>query len=103
MQAAGFNDLGLTVEYAPELAFSGTVVNKAWADRNQSVVKRALAAHTKGIEWFYDEHNRAEAVRILVAASGQKVEDVEKSYDFFAQEQFLRSHRTDLPAASSTR
>jgi len=26
VQAAGFNDVGLTIEYAPELAFSGTVV-----------------------------------------------------------------------------
>jgi NitT/TauT family transport system substrate-binding protein len=88
-QSAGFNDLGLTIDYAPELAFSGTVVNKAWADRNQAVVKRVLSAHTKGIEWLYDERNRAEAVRILVAASGQKADDVEKSYDFFRKHNFF--------------
>jgi len=31
LQNQGFNDLGLTIEYAPELAFSGTMANKAWA------------------------------------------------------------------------
>ena len=34
-EAAGFNELGLTVDYAPELPFSGTVVNRNWAAKNQ--------------------------------------------------------------------
>src|SRR5215470_13056857 len=89
VQAAGYNELGLTVEYAPELAFSGTVVNKAWASRNADVIKRVLAAQSKGIEYLYDDRNRADAVRILVAASGQKAEDVEKSYDFFRKHDFF--------------
>src|SRR5207244_8376208 len=49
LQAGGFNDLGLTIEYAPELAFSGTVANKAWAGRNPDVLKRVLAAQAKSI------------------------------------------------------
>src|SRR5262245_36359861 len=40
LQNQGFNDLGLTIEYAPELAFSGTMANKAWAARNPDVLKR---------------------------------------------------------------
>ena len=35
--AAGFNELGLTVDYAPELPFSGTVVNRNWAAKNGPV------------------------------------------------------------------
>ena len=84
VQSQGFNDLGLAMKYAPELAFSGTVVNKAWAARNANLLKRMLAAQTKSIEYLYDPKNRADVVRILVATSGQKVEDVEKSYDFFS-------------------
>jgi NitT/TauT family transport system substrate-binding protein len=87
IQAAGYNDLGLTIEYAPELAFSGTAVNKAWAGRNQDVLKRVLAAQSKSIEYLYDDRNRAEAV--LVAVSGLKTEDVEKSYDFFRKNDFF--------------
>src|SRR5262249_58332562 len=37
LQNQGFNDLGLTIEYAPELAFSGTMANKGWAARNPDV------------------------------------------------------------------
>jgi NitT/TauT family transport system substrate-binding protein len=89
IETAGFNNLGLTIEYAPELAFSGTVVNKAWTDRNPDVLKRVLAAQTKSIEYLHDERNRAELIRILVAVSGQKPEDVEKSYDFFRKNNFF--------------
>ena len=55
LQNQGFNDLGLTIEYAPELAFSGTIANKAWAARNPDVLKRVLAAQSKSTEYFYDE------------------------------------------------
>jgi NitT/TauT family transport system substrate-binding protein len=89
VQTAGYNDLGLTIQYAPELPFSGTVANKAWAGRNQDALKRVLAAQSKGIEFLYDDRNRAEAVRILVAVSGLKAEDVEKSYDFFRKNDFF--------------
>jgi len=89
IQAAGYNDLGLTIEYAPELAFSGTVANKTWAGRNQDVLRRVLAAQSKSIAYFYDDGNRAEVVRILMAVSGLKIEDVEKSYDFFRKNSFF--------------
>ena len=38
IQNQGYNDLGLTMQYAPELAFSATVVNRAWATRNAEVL-----------------------------------------------------------------
>src|SRR5215472_8147321 len=40
--AQGFNELGLTVDYAPELPFSGTVVNLPWAKAHQDVMARVL-------------------------------------------------------------
>jgi NitT/TauT family transport system substrate-binding protein len=89
IESAGYNDLGLTIDYAPELAFSGTVVNRAWADRNRPMISRVLAAQNKSIEYLYDDRNRAEAVRILVAVSGLKTDDVEKSYDFFRKNNFF--------------
>ena len=89
LQSQGLNDLGLTIEYAPELAFSGTMANKAWAARNPDVLKRVLAAQAKSIEFFYDERNRAEVVQLLVRISSQKVDDVEKAYDFFRKNNFF--------------
>jgi ABC-type nitrate/sulfonate/bicarbonate transport system substrate-binding protein len=89
IQTGGFSDLGLTMEYAPELAFSGTATNKAWAARNPDLLKRVLAAQAKSVDYLYDESNRAEVVGILVKVSGLKPEDVEKSYDFFRKNNFF--------------
>lgn len=88
-EAQGFNNLGLTVEYAPELPFSGTAVNKAWAGKNEAILKRLLAAHTKSLEWFYDDKNRDEAIKVLTSVSSLKPDDVSKSYDFFRKNNFF--------------
>jgi ABC-type nitrate/sulfonate/bicarbonate transport system substrate-binding protein len=89
VQDQGYNSLGLAMKYAPELAFSGTVVNKAWAAAHADVLKRVLTAQSKSTEYFYDPRNRAESVSILVKVSGQKPQDVEKSYDFFKDNNFF--------------
>ena len=88
-EAQGFTNLGLTVEYAPELPFSGTVVNKAWAAGHQDILKRVLSAHSKSVEWFYDDKNRDEAIAILSSVSSLKPDDVSKSYDFFRKNAFF--------------
>jgi ABC-type nitrate/sulfonate/bicarbonate transport system substrate-binding protein len=87
--AQGFNELGLTVDYAPELPFSGTVVNLTWAKTHQDVLARVLAAHAKATAWFEDDANRAEAVRIMVEASKLKPDEVEKAYDFFRKGKYF--------------
>jgi NitT/TauT family transport system substrate-binding protein len=87
--AQGFNELGLTVDYAPELPFSGTVVGVAWANRHKAILARLLEAHAKAVAWFADDRNRAEAVRMMVSASGLKPEEVEKAYDFYRQGRFF--------------
>lgn len=89
-EAQGFTNLGLTVDYAPDLPFSGTVVNKAWASGHEAILKRLLEAHTKSVAWFYDEKNRDEAISILAAvATSLKPEDIAKSYDFFLKNKFF--------------
>ena len=88
-EGQGFNNLGLTIEYAPELPFSGTVVNKAWAAKNQDLLQRILGAHSKSVEWFYDDKNRDEAIAILSSVSSLKPDDVAKSYDFFRKNGFF--------------
>jgi NitT/TauT family transport system substrate-binding protein len=87
--AAGFNDLGNTIDYIKDLPFSGTVVNVAWAKDHAAVLQRLIAAHNKGVAWFEDDHNRAEAIQLMVAESGLKPEEVEKSYDFFHNGHFF--------------
>jgi ABC-type nitrate/sulfonate/bicarbonate transport system substrate-binding protein len=90
--AAGFNELGLTVDYAPELPFSGSIVNRNWAEKNKDLVQRLLAVHRKSVAWFYDPSNRSEAVSILVEVSKINTDDVEKSYDFLVKGKFFEQN-----------
>jgi ABC-type nitrate/sulfonate/bicarbonate transport system substrate-binding protein len=92
LAAAGYNELGLTVDYAPELPFSGSIVNRTWAEKNKDVLRRILAAHLKSVAWFYDPANRTEAVAILADVSKLKTEDCEKSYDFLVKGKFFEQN-----------
>jgi ABC-type nitrate/sulfonate/bicarbonate transport system substrate-binding protein len=87
--ANGFNELGLAADFAPELPFSGTVVNVAWATAHKAILLRLLDAHSRAIAWFEDDRNRAEAVAMMVKASGLKADEVEKAYDFYRKGNFF--------------
>jgi len=88
-RAQGFNELGLTVDFAPDLPFSGTVVNNGWAKAHPALLSRVLAAHAKAVAWFYQDANRTEAVKMMVAVSSLKQDEVEKAYDFFRKGKFF--------------
>ena len=87
-EAAGFTNLGWTIDYAKELPFSGGAVNRAWASANKPTLDRFLAAYTRSVDWFQDDKNRDEAIRIMVQVSKLNRDDVAKSYDFLQQKNF---------------
>jgi NitT/TauT family transport system substrate-binding protein len=87
--ARGFNELGLTADFAPELPFSGTVVGVSWANRHKAVLARLFDAHSKAVALFEDDRNRPEAVALLSAVSGLKPDEVEKAYDFYRKGKFF--------------
>ena len=87
--ANGFNELGLTADFTPELPFSGTVVSVPWANGHKAVLLRLLDAHATAVAWFGDDRNRAEAVAMMVRASGLKPDEVEKAYDFYRKGNFF--------------
>ena len=87
-EAAGFTNLGWTIDYAKELPFSGGAVNRAWARENKPTLDRFLAAYTRSVDWFQDDKNRDEAIRIMVQVSKLNRDDVAKSYDFLQQKNF---------------
>ena len=64
------------------MPFAGMAVNRTWAEANSDVLKRFLAAYTKGVAWFDDPKNREAAVQIQVDTSKIARDDVEKAYDF---------------------
>jgi ABC-type nitrate/sulfonate/bicarbonate transport system substrate-binding protein len=90
-ESAGFTNLGLTVDYAKELPFSGTVVGRAWASTRKTTLDKVLAVNTKSMAWFSDPANRDEAIKIMVDASKLKQEDVASSYDFLHKNGFFET------------
>jgi ABC-type nitrate/sulfonate/bicarbonate transport system substrate-binding protein len=90
-ETAGFSNLGLTIDYTPDLPFSGSVVNKSWATAHRATLDRLLDAHNKSITWFLDTNNREEAIAVMVTASKQKREDIANAYDFLHRHKFFEA------------
>ena len=90
-ESAGFTNLGLTIDYAKELPFTGTVVGRAWASAHKATLDKVLAVNAKSVAWFSEAANRAEAIAIMVEASKLKQEDVAKSYDFLHKNEFFET------------
>jgi NitT/TauT family transport system substrate-binding protein len=90
-ESAGFTNLGLTVNYAPELLFAGAVVGRAWAASHATTLAKVLSVHNKSMAWFADAQNRDEAIKIMVEASKLKQEVVAQSYDFLHDKSFFEA------------
>src|SRR5215470_12411165 len=90
-ESAGFTNLGLTIDYAPELPFAGAVVGRSWAAAHKATLAKVLAVHNKSMAWFSNPANRAEAVKVMVEASKLKEDDVAKSYDFLHKNGFFEA------------
>jgi NitT/TauT family transport system substrate-binding protein len=88
-ESAGFPNLGLTIDYTPDLVFSGAVVNTGWAAKNRALLDKLLAVHNKSMAWFLDAGNRDEAITIMTEASKQKREDIANAYDFLQKHKFF--------------
>jgi ABC-type nitrate/sulfonate/bicarbonate transport system substrate-binding protein len=91
-EAAGFSNLGLTMEYVKDLPFSGYAVNRAWASGNLATVRSFLVAYQKSVDWFYDDQNRDEAIRLVVDLSHGDRADVARSYEFFRRIEFFEKN-----------
>jgi ABC-type nitrate/sulfonate/bicarbonate transport system substrate-binding protein len=79
---AGFHSVGLIMDYAPDLPFSGTDVSLAYAAAHRDTLVKLLAVIDKSVAWFGDPANRTEAVDILVKEMKSARVPVERSYDF---------------------
>ncbi|HLH94943.1 MAG TPA: ABC transporter substrate-binding protein [Xanthobacteraceae bacterium] len=87
--SAGFRTLGLSIDYTPELPFTGAVVNRTWAQAHRGLLDRLIAVHNRTMAWLLDPHNRQGAIDLMVEATHQKLEDVAKAYDFLMGRNFF--------------
>ena len=85
-ESAGFKSLGLTIEYAKDLPFSGSIVNRPWATRNAELLKRVIEVNQKGMTYLLDSRNRDESIAIFQKYSKLSQDDVAKAYDFLIQQ-----------------
>jgi ABC-type nitrate/sulfonate/bicarbonate transport system substrate-binding protein len=64
------------------MPFAGMAVNRDWALAHPDLVKRFLDDYNKGVAWFDDPANREAAIKMQMATSRIKQDDVEKAYTF---------------------
>ena len=88
-ESAGFRTLGLSVDYTPELPFTGAVVNRNWAMTHRATLDRLIAVHNQSMAWFLDLRNREQSIALMVEATRQKPDDVAKAYDFLQARNFF--------------
>lgn len=79
---AGFRNVGMIMDYAKDLPFSGTDVSLAYAGKHRATLAHLLGALDKSIAWFNDTSHREEAIDILVREMKSPRDPVERSYDY---------------------
>jgi NitT/TauT family transport system substrate-binding protein len=79
---AGFRNVGMIMDYAGDLPFSGTDVSLPYAAQHRDALVKMLSVLDKSIAWFNDTSNRDEAVDILAKEMHSAREPVERSYDY---------------------
>jgi len=84
-KSIGLSYLASVADYARDLPFTGYATNIAWATAHKPLLLGFLGAMAKGVDWFYQDTNRSEAIDILVKQSGLSRADVEATYDYYRQ------------------
>jgi len=79
----GLSHLADVADYTRGLPFTGYAANVAWATGHKALLLGFLGAMAKGVDWFYQDANRNEAIDILVKESGLSRPDVEATYDYY--------------------
>jgi NitT/TauT family transport system substrate-binding protein len=86
-EAEGFNNIGLVVDYAPDLPFTATVLSLSWAAKHPDLVHGINESFDEGLKWLDDPANKEEAIGMLVK-SGLPDAEVRQSYDFMRKIDF---------------
>jgi ABC-type nitrate/sulfonate/bicarbonate transport system substrate-binding protein len=95
----GLSHLADVADYARDLPFTGYATNLAWARAHKPLLLGFLTAVAKGVDWFYGDANRAEAISILVARSNMSNADVAATYDYYRRLHVF-DHRGSIESAT---
>ena len=100
--AKGFNSLGLTVDYAKDLPFSGTAVNNAWAKANKARWRSCCGRRTRASPGSRTANNREEAVSILQDRQRPDRRRHREGLRLLPRRPLLRADRKGVAQQSST-
>jgi ABC-type nitrate/sulfonate/bicarbonate transport system substrate-binding protein len=98
-QGAGFSRVANVADYVRDLPFTGYAAHTAWAKEHKPLLLGFLTAMAKGVDWFYQDANRNEAIEILVKESRGSRADVEMTYDYY-RELHIFDHKGLVEASS---
>lgn len=86
-ETAGYNNIGLAVDYAADLPFTASVLSVPWAQKHPDLARGISDAFDEGLKWLDDPGNKDEAIAILVK-SGIPEDEAKQSYDFLRKIDF---------------
>ena len=84
-KSLGLTRLGAAPDYVRDFPFTGYSVGTAWAKAHKAELAGFLDAYRKGVDWFYDPANRAEAVDIVQKISKVDRADVDQTWAFYTE------------------
>jgi len=93
-EAAGFPNLGLAIDYAKDLPFTGLEATRDWAAAHQPQIAGIVRALDKSVAFFKDDAHRQESIDIMTHAVKLDPADVVKSYDFLRKIDFFAPDAT---------
>ena len=79
---AGFRNVGMIMDYAGDMPFSGTDVSLAYAGKHRDTLVKLLTVLDRSVAWFNDTSHRDEAIDIMVREMKSPRPPVERSYDY---------------------
>ncbi len=82
-KGSGLSFIANVADYVRDLPFTGYATNTEWAKTHRPQLLGFLNGMAKGVDWFYQDADRAEAIDILVKESGSSREDVAATYDYY--------------------
>jgi NitT/TauT family transport system substrate-binding protein len=92
-EEAGFRNIGMILDYAKDLPFTGAAVQRGWVAKHRDAAEHFRVALDRSIDWFYDDKNREEAIDILTKEMKSGRDAVAKSYDYLRKIEYFS--RTD--------
>jgi NitT/TauT family transport system substrate-binding protein len=95
---AGFRNVGMIMDYAGDLPFSGMDVSLAYAGKHRDTLAKLVGVLDKSIAWFDDTAHRGEAIDILAREMKSARDPIERSYDYLRKiDYFAKNNEVSRP------